>query len=156
MATDVPLASTPIRGDAMRNPRRAPDEKAAMPECEPWVSSLAARNSSGNSDDSPRPVMNSPTPAPTGDGASVATSTPTAARAAPAATGALQAVAVGDVVANDTPDQHPAGHGDEAQPRGARTDIETIGHQQRGPLVGGSLGEGDGEADEEQPADDRP
>ena len=68
VATDVRSATMPMSGEASRNPSRAPDENAAIPLCEPWVRSAAERNSSGNSDDRPRPATNRPHPAAIGAG----------------------------------------------------------------------------------------
>ena len=127
--------------------------RGAMPECEPWVSSLAAQQGVGTAS-RPRPVMNSPMPAPTGDGTSVAATTPTAARAAPPRR--VRSRPYRSVMWSPTTRPTsipPATRRSRALRRRARHRIDRSSAGQ--PTRWGSLGEGDGEADEEQPADDR-
>ena len=92
-----------------------------MPLCEPCVRSEAARNTSGNSDDRPSPVTNKPAPAAHGDGSVAASTTPTAARAAPARR--VRSSPIRSVTRSPTirPTSIPAGRRDVARARRARS-----------------------------------
>ena len=150
-AIDVRSAISPISGEASRKPRRAPEENDAIPLCEPWVRSLAARNSSGNSDDRPSPATNSPQPAAAGCGAVAATTTPIAASAAPprrVRSRPRRSVAWSPMT---RPTSMPPATATNPSPAWPAGQVEAVAHHQRRPVVRRQLGEGDRHPDEEQP-----
>ena len=128
-----------------------------MPLCEPWVRSLAARNRSGNSDDRPSPVTNSPARRRAASGPASRSRTPTAASAAPPRR--VRSRPRRSVTWSPTtrPTSMPPATATKPEPGLPGVEVEAVAHHQRRPVVGRQLGERDrhrrrGTADEDRAA----
>ena len=99
--------------------------------------------------------MNRPHPAATGVGSVVAITMPAAATTAPPRRVESTPSSIGDAVAEQPAEEHPAGRRDEPEPGLTLGDREAIGHHQRGPVVRRELGEGDRDPDHEEAHEDR-